>query len=137
MRGSGRYARGDNALGICGRCSKKMLRRRMVYDGQYPDLLVCSSCWDPKHPQEYLPEVTDPVTILDPTGDPDRAQANRLAISFSGWNGFYSDLQVRLMVNQGYWSGNLTLPTGASGTAFLDDAFDIVAFDENAFSIGT
>jgi hypothetical protein len=47
-----------------------------VYDGQYPDLLVCPECWDPKHPQEYLPPVTDPVTIYDPTGDPDAAQAN-------------------------------------------------------------
>lgn len=73
--GSGRYARGDNALGICERCSEKRLRKTLVYDGQYPDLLVCPDCWDPKHPQEYLPPVTDPVTIYDPTGDPDKDAA--------------------------------------------------------------
>lgn len=74
-RGHGRYARGDNALGICERCSKKMLRKHMVYDGQIADLLVCSDCWDPKHPQEYLPDVSDPVTIYDATGDPEKEAA--------------------------------------------------------------
>lgn len=79
-RGSGRYARGHNALGHCGRCSKKMLLRHMVYDGQIPDLLVCKPCWDPKHPQEYLPDVFDPVTLYDPTGDTEKA-SNELVIS--------------------------------------------------------
>ena len=77
-KGTGSYARGLNAVAICERCSEKKLRRLLIYDGQYPDLLVCSDCWDPKHPQEYLPPVTDPVTIYDPTGDPDRVQANTL-----------------------------------------------------------
>jgi len=73
--GSGGYARGHHALAICERCSKKRLRRHLVYDGQYQDLLVCPECWDPKHPQEYLPPVTDPVVIYDPTGDPDKEVA--------------------------------------------------------------
>lgn len=78
--GHGRYARGDNAVAICERCSKKTLRRYLVYDGQYPDMLVCTDCWDPKHPQEYLPDVSDPVTIYDPTGDPEKIAANILDV---------------------------------------------------------
>lgn len=74
-RGSGRYAQGLNAVAICERCSEKKLRRLLVYDGQFPDLLVCTDCWDPKHPQEYLPPAHDPVTIYDPTGDPDKTNA--------------------------------------------------------------
>ncbi len=69
------YAIGRNALGICARSGKKMLRRLMVYDGQYPDLLVAPDEWDPKHPQEYLPDVSDPVTLYDPTGDTDKEAA--------------------------------------------------------------
>jgi hypothetical protein len=81
-RGAGRYAVGDKAVAICERCSVKTLRKYLVYDGQFPDLLVCPDCWDPKHPQEYLPPAFDPVTIYDPTGDPDKAQANTQFINF-------------------------------------------------------
>lgn len=80
-RGRGGYAIGRRAIGICERSGKKMLRRLMVYDGQYPDLLVAPDEWDPKHPQEYLPDVTDPVVIYDPTGDTDKVAANTLVIS--------------------------------------------------------
>jgi hypothetical protein len=78
----GRYARGHNAVAICDRCSAKRLRRELVYDGQYPDLLVCPDCWDPKHPQEYLPPTHDPVTIYDPTGDPDKTVANQIIVKY-------------------------------------------------------
>ena len=66
-----RYARGDKAWGICERCSDRRLLKDLIYDGQFPDLKVCPDCWDPKHPQEYLPSVTDPSVLYDPTGDPD------------------------------------------------------------------
>jgi len=69
------YAIGKNALGICARSGKKMLLRNMVRDGQYPDLLVAPDEWDPKHPQEYLPDLSDPETLRDPTGDPDKEAA--------------------------------------------------------------
>lgn len=80
--GSGTYARGDRALGICERCSRKLLLKYLVYDGHIKHLLVCPECWDPKHPQEYLPDVTDPVTLFDPTGDQDRVPANVQVITF-------------------------------------------------------
>jgi len=119
----GNYARGHNALGICERCSKKMLRRKMVYDGQYPDLLVCPECWDPKHPQEYLPPVTDPVTIYDPTGDPDKAQANVSKVTWPplpGSNGMLAidpaanPLQVGIVVNAAKFNV-ITGPTDGVG----------------------
>ena len=97
-KGTGSYARGINAVAICERCSKKSYRRELVYDGQYPDLLVCADCWDPKHPQEYLPPVTDPITIYDPTGDPDRIPASTL--HFNGpWN-----LRVVVAINSGRYN---------------------------------
>ena len=70
-----RYATGRNALGICERSGKKMLRRLLVHDGQYPDMLVAPDEWDPKHPQEYLADVSDPEAIHNPTGDPDKEAA--------------------------------------------------------------
>lgn len=109
-RGSGRYARGDNAVAICERCSKKRLRRTLVYDGQYPDLLVCPECWDPKHPQEYLPAVTDPATIYDPTGDPDKLQANTQVVPYPPLS--FSDLSplsIGVVIN----SGKYNLQSGA------------------------
>ena len=79
-RGSGAYARGTNAWGYCERSGIKMLRRLMVYDGQYPDLLVHPDWWEPKHPQEYLPDVTDPTTIYEASPDQDKVAANTLEI---------------------------------------------------------
>lgn len=89
--GHGGYAKGDQAWGHCERCSDRLLLKNLRYDGQYPDLLVCADCWDPKHPQEYLPPVTDPVTLYDPTGDQDRFAANALEIPlfFEDFTGAY------------------------------------------------
>ena len=73
--GSGQYARGDNALGICERCAEKVLLKELRPDGYLTDLQVCNDCWDPPHPQERLPDVHDPVTLRDPTGDPEKDAA--------------------------------------------------------------
>lgn len=79
--GSGNYAVGRRAVAICERCSAKRLRKELVYDGQQNGLLVCPECWDPKHPQEYLPALGDPTVIYDPTGDTDRLQ-NQVTVNF-------------------------------------------------------
>ena len=83
--GTNKYAKGRHALGICERCSVKTLLRLLRYDGYYNDLLVCKDCWDPYHPQERLPDVTDPVSLFDPTGDPDKAQASIAVIPWPPW----------------------------------------------------
>lgn len=75
-----RYASDKNALGICERCAEKMPLRLLRPDGQYPELRVCSDCWDPKHPQESLPPTFDPISLRDPTGDPEKAQASVIVI---------------------------------------------------------
>lgn len=73
MAGSGGhgFARGDNAIAHCERCGFKYKRKELIYDGQYRDLLVCRDCWDPKHPQDFLPAMHDPVSIRDPRSDAD------------------------------------------------------------------
>jgi len=70
-----RFARGTKAWGHCERCGDRVLLRSLRYDGQIADLQVCDDCWDPKHPQEALPAITDPVTLYDPTGDQDKTSA--------------------------------------------------------------
>lgn len=132
-RGSGRYARGDKAIGICERCSKKVLRRTMVYDGQFPDLLVCPECWDPKHPQEYLPPAFDPVTIYDPTGDPDKAQANVQVITFPVF-GFGADVSMPLQIGVSLSSVATDFVSGVA--SFDAQSFDVVSFDTDDFSLG-
>ncbi len=133
QRGRGGYARGYWSLGICERCSVKMLRRLMVYDGQFPDLLVCSDCWDPKHPQEYLPPVTDPIVIYDPTGDPDKVQASTLVLTWPFFDGTSMPLSVSVTINR---SAVSQVDAGGGEGAFDPDAFSSSAFDADAFFLG-
>jgi len=49
-----------------------MLLRDMVYDGHVPGLRVAPEWWEPRHPQEYLPPVDDPVALRDPAPDRNR-----------------------------------------------------------------
>lgn len=133
--GTGGYARGINALGICERCSIKTLRRLLTYDGQFPDLLVCDECWDPKHPQEYLVAMSDPVTIYDSTGDPDRAAANRLIIPYPPLiNGEVPvlDLRISFLIHS---FGVQESAGGAAGDSYSQDGFDILAFDTDAYDL--
>lgn len=76
------YAIGYRALAHCGRCGDLQLLRYLIPDGQFPDLLVCTDCYDPKHPQDYLSDIYDPETLYKPTGDRDKAVANLLVISY-------------------------------------------------------
>ena len=80
--GTGGYAVGYHAIAHCKRCGDLTLRRWLVYDGHFPDLLVCTDCWDPKHPQDYLPDIHDPETIYKPTGDLDEPTANLSIIHY-------------------------------------------------------
>ncbi len=104
--------------------------KELVYDGQFPDLKVCPDCWDPKHPQEYLPSVTDPTTLYDPTGDQDRAQANSLVIS---WPRPYPLGLQPLQI--GFGIGPVTTvfesfdSGGFSQTSFSITSFSITSFD--------
>ncbi len=70
--GRGTYAKGKWALGECARSGRKMLLRNMIADGYYPNLIVDPEWYEPKHPQESLPSVHDPVTLFRPAPDRDR-----------------------------------------------------------------
>ncbi len=132
--GSGRYAAGRNAIAICERCSIKTLLRYLTYDGQFPDLLVCDECWDPKHPQEYLTAMSDPVSIYDPTGDPDKAAANRLIIPYPPLvNGEVPVLNLRIS----FLIHSFVVQEGgvSEGDAYSRDGFDILAFDTEAYDL--
>jgi hypothetical protein len=91
------YAKGKWALGECRRSGRKMLLRNMVADGYYPNLIVDPEWYDPKHPQESLPKVRDPVSLFRPAPDQDRVSAT---IRFDG-----------RQVASGYALGNVTLDT--------------------------
>lgn len=61
------YARGDKAWGYCQRSGKRMLLKELVRDGHDENLLVAPEWYEPEHPQERLPEVSDPVTLRRPS----------------------------------------------------------------------
>lgn len=64
-----RFARGDRALGECQRSGKRVPHRELVEDGHIPRLLVAPDWWEPKHPQETPPVVTDPIALQRPTSE--------------------------------------------------------------------
>jgi hypothetical protein len=95
------YAKGKWALGECRRSGRKMLLRNMVADGYYPNLIVDPQWYEPKHPQESLPKVRDPVSLFRPAPDQDRSNACIRFRAGSGSHGFHTDT-----VSSGYSLGN-------------------------------
>jgi hypothetical protein len=68
MPGS-KYAWGSQAWGLCQRCGERFYLRNLVFDGYMPGLRVCVDCYDPRHPQEFLQDVTDPTALWKPAPD--------------------------------------------------------------------
>lgn len=62
-----KYATGDRAWGLCQICGLRFLLRDLVFDGYYPNLRVCVPCYDPRQPQEFLVDVTDPTALYRPS----------------------------------------------------------------------
>jgi len=62
-----RYAQGERAWGECGRCGGRFLLRYLIFDGHMPNMRVCVSCWEPKHPQENPVRVVDAVALWRPS----------------------------------------------------------------------
>ena len=125
-RGGGGFASGKNAVAICERCAKKLPYLDLVKDGQYPDMNVCSDCYDPKHPQEYLPDTFDPVSLYDPTGDPERNVAGGFRTISFPW--MYAP-PMALIFGVGVGLGTPVL-TSADG---VGDSFDAVSFSTDSF----
>jgi hypothetical protein len=62
-----KYAQGDEAWGLCQYCGLRYLLRDLVFDGYYPNLRVCTECYNTRQPQEFLVDVTDPVALWKPS----------------------------------------------------------------------
>lgn len=54
------------------RCSFRYLLKELRPDGQEPGLLVCDPCWEPKHPQEKIKPIVDPVALRRPAPEQSR-----------------------------------------------------------------
>ena len=80
-----RFASGKIALAICDRCGLTYdlhdLKEEVV-KGNYINLKVCPSCFDPDHPQLHLGElpVDDPQALRDPRVDTGEAASRELTI---------------------------------------------------------
>lgn len=54
---------------MCQRCGLRYYYHELVLDGYYPNIRVCSGCYDPPQPQERLAVVSDPVALWKPACD--------------------------------------------------------------------
>lgn len=75
---SNKFSSGKNAIAECDRCGfryKLKELRSLVIKTKRVNVLVCSSCWEPDHPQLQLGmyPVTDPQAVRNPR--PDRSYA--------------------------------------------------------------
>lgn len=66
------YARGSRAWGQDARTGERHLLRELVPDGQTRGLLVSRQAFEPRHPQEGVPDVYDPTILQNPAPNQDR-----------------------------------------------------------------
>lgn len=66
-----KYASGKNAWGRCGKCGDRHKLLELVEDKQTPNLKVCTTCFDIKHPAEKRFDPTDAVALRKPAPDID------------------------------------------------------------------
>ena len=84
-----RYASGKIAIAICDRCGFRFRLRELkelVVKTKKINLLVCSNCWDPDHPQLQLGmyPVDDPQALRNPRPDRSYVTSGLLADGYSG-----------------------------------------------------
>ena len=119
----GAYARGKWALGECARSGRKMLLRNMVADGYYPNLIVDPHWYEPKHPQESLPSLKDPVSLFRPAPDRDQVSGllnlggaeNNDDVPGGGFGQPSGSEFVSSAVQTGYEIGNVAFEVATSG----------------------
>jgi len=84
-----RFASGKKAIAECDRCGQRFLLKRLkkeIIKGKTFNLLVCSECWDPDHPQLHLGEfpVDDPQALRNPRPDRSYVASGLLADGYQG-----------------------------------------------------
>ena len=62
-----RFASGSKAWGLCQRCGQRFKLHALQSDGRQRNLLVCTSCWDPKEPLDVPPRINDPTALRRPS----------------------------------------------------------------------
>lgn len=83
MAVSPKFAAGKYAWGMCDRCgiSARLIDLRVETQmGRANNLKTCPSCWDPDHPQNFLPKFVqnDPQALRQPRPDTGREQSTTL-----------------------------------------------------------
>jgi hypothetical protein len=79
-----RFSSGKNAIAECDRCGQRFkltaLKKEVIKTKTY-NLLVCSVCWDPDHPQLQLGmyPVDDPQAVREPRRDQSYYQSGLLS----------------------------------------------------------
>lgn len=84
-----KYAKGNLALGTCDRCGMVYKLKELkweIEDGRRNGLLVCDTCIDEDHPQNFLDEAEtdDAIALKDPRPDPNLT-AQRAGYGFGSW----------------------------------------------------
>ena len=83
-----RFASGKNSIAECDRCGQRFkltaLKKQVLKTKVY-NLKVCSSCWDPDHPQLQLGmyPVDDPQAVREPRKDLSYYQAGYTGLQLS------------------------------------------------------
>ena len=77
------FATGKKAFGVCDRCNFRSLLSAMKTEtvaGRPNNLLVCTKCWDPDHPQNWQGRypVDDPQALRNPRPDPSLAESRQI-----------------------------------------------------------
>lgn len=77
------FAKGSKALGICDRCGFSFLLKELkeeTWNGKRRRNLVCRSCWDPDHPQNFLHKIktNDPQALRNPRPDLEREASRNM-----------------------------------------------------------
>ena len=78
-----KFANGAKAIGFCDRCNFRFPLGRLRTEtvrGRKTNWLVCPSCFDPDHPQNFqgMVPVEDPQALRNPRPDPAMAESRRI-----------------------------------------------------------
>lgn len=84
-----RFASGKRAIAQCDRCDKRTKLkdlRELVIKQRKTNIMVCSQCWDPDHPQLMLGTfpVDDPQAVRNPRPDRSYVTSGPLSDGYLG-----------------------------------------------------
>lgn len=87
------FAAGKKAIAECDMCGFQYLLkdlRKTTWAGKILNFKVCSSCWDPDHPQLMLGKypVYDPQAVREPRPDTTYDQSRALILPVMGLTAF-------------------------------------------------